>query len=147
MGIKDAAIGSAELNGVVWANRKPKSSGIFGVRTRPRPAMSKTSSTVKISLIAIERINWKAVPPIGVARLIEEFPTRGFPRAIFEGECSVQYIVDGRRYTLWAASGYLDPDARWVADKVRDCPVARYSVHYNPQDPSDASAERVEVLH
>jgi len=91
------------------------------------------------------RANWPqtAGTPIGT-RVIQEPPTPRFPKAIYVGQCSVEYVVHGKRYAVWAASGYLDPDAAWVADRVRDCPVSRYAVHYNPQDPSDASAERLD---
>lgn len=88
------------------------------------------------------RANWPqtAGRPIGT-RVIRQPPTRRFRQARYVQQCSVEYVVDGKRYTLWAASGYLDPDATWVVHRVRDCPVSQYAVHYNPKDPSDASAE------
>ena len=64
--------------------------------------------------------------------------------ALYVGECSVEYIVAGKRYTVWAASGYFDPNPTWMADRMRTCPVSHYAVHYNPDDPSDAFAERLD---
>ena len=55
MGIKPLPIWSAELNPIFWAHRKPKLSGSFGARIKPHPVISNTSSTVKISSIAIVR--------------------------------------------------------------------------------------------
>jgi hypothetical protein len=90
-----------------------------------------------------KRANWPQVEgrPVGT-RVIKDPPTPRFPTTLYVGECSVEYIVAGRRYTIWAGSGYLDPDLNWITDKLRDCPVPRYAVHYNPRDPSDASAKR-----
>ena len=65
-------------------------------------------------------------------------------RALYVGECSVEYTVEGKQYTVWAASGYLDPDQHWMAEKMRACPVYHYTVHYNPKDPSDAFAEKLD---
>jgi hypothetical protein len=79
-------------------------------------------------------------------RTVKNPPTRQFPITTYVGECFVEYTVAGKHYSIWAASGYLDPDPTFIADRMQVCPVSRYAVHYNPQDPSDAFAERVDEM-
>jgi hypothetical protein len=64
---------------------------------------------------------------------------------MYVGQCLVEYTVHGKRYSLWAASGYLDRDRNFIADKMRECPVPLYFVHYNPKNPADALAIRADV--
>src|SRR5579864_2666531 len=92
-----------------------------------------------------KRANWPQTKgtPKGT-RVIKEPPTPRFITPLYVGQCSVEYTVGGKQYTLWAASGYLDPDSAWVADRMQECPVSRYVVRYNPENPSDASAVRVD---
>ncbi len=77
-------------------------------------------------------------------RVVTDGPTPRFPVTMYIGQCSVEYTVAGKQYSLWAGAGYLDKDSKWIADKMREYPVSSYVVRYNPQDPSDASAERLD---
>ena len=36
----------------------------------------------------------------------------------------------------------MDPERKFVAERMVVCPVSHYSVHYNPEDPADADAHR-----
>ena len=92
-----------------------------------------------------KRASWPRTngEPTG-ARVVTEAPTERFPVTMYVGQCSVGYTVAGRRYSIWAASGYLDPDVKWMADRMHECPVSQFVVHYNPQNPADATAERID---
>jgi hypothetical protein len=59
---------------------------------------------------------------------------------MYVGQCLVEYTVAGRRYTVLAGGGYMDPERKFVAERMVECPVSHYSVHYNPEDPADADA-------
>jgi len=63
---------------------------------------------------------------------------------MYVGECSIEYVVDGKRYSVWAKSGYLDPDPQFVSDRMDKCPATEFAVYYNPKDPSDAQVERLD---
>jgi hypothetical protein len=78
-------------------------------------------------------------------RVVRETATRTFPYAAYGGECSVKYTVDGKDRFLWVGTGYMDPDPGVMADKMQECPIPRYVVHYNPKEPADAVAERFEA--
>ena len=90
-----------------------------------------------------KRDEWPQVrgTPTGT-RTVKEPPKILFYMTIYSGECSVEYTVAGKRYSVWDPSGYLDPNPKWVSDHMQQCPVSRYVVHYNPEDPSDAFGER-----
>jgi hypothetical protein len=91
------------------------------------------------------RRNWSEVRGSPTTtRTVKNPPTERFPITMYGGECSVEYTVAGKHYSIWAASGYFDPDPKFIGDRMQVCPVSRYAVHYNPQDPSDAFAERVD---
>ncbi len=77
-------------------------------------------------------------------RIIKEPPTKAIPTGMYIGQCSVEYVVAEKRYIVWAASGYLDPDVKWIADRMHECPVSRYAVHYNPLNPGEATATRLD---
>jgi hypothetical protein len=82
---------------------------------------------------------------VGIARstrVTRHPPLENFPITMYIGECQVEYFVDGKRYSLWASSGYEDPDPKFIADRMVECPASRYWVQYNPANPSEASAER-----
>jgi hypothetical protein len=61
---------------------------------------------------------------------------------MYVGECSVEYTVGSKRYAVWVGAGYLDPDPKFVSDKMEECPVSHWVVHYNPSDPADGYASR-----
>jgi hypothetical protein len=75
-------------------------------------------------------------------RIVEEPPQPRFTIRLYVGQCLVEYSVAGKHYTVWAGAGYLDRDRSFVADRVKVCPISQYVVHYNPRDPSEASAKR-----
>jgi hypothetical protein len=92
-----------------------------------------------------KRANWpqtKGTPKR--TRVVTQAATRQFPITVYVGQCSVEYIVADRQYSLWASSGYVDKDLKWIADRMQECPVSQYVVRYNPVNPSDASAERLD---
>jgi hypothetical protein len=92
-----------------------------------------------------ERASWPETNGKPTAtRVIAEGPTERFPITMHVGQCSVDYTVGGKHYSLWAASGYLDPDLKWMADRMRECPVSHFVVHYNPANPAEAFAERTD---
>jgi hypothetical protein len=86
---------------------------------------------------------WPQVPgrPIGT-RIVKESPTPRFRVTMYVGECSVEYTVGSKRYAVWVGAGYLDPDPKLVSDKMEECPVSHWVVHYNPSDPADGYASR-----
>ena len=88
----------------------------------------------------LPRVNGKAVS----TRVVKDPPTQRFTITMYVGECSVEYIVGGKKYALWARSGYLDPDLKFISDKMQECPVSRYVVQYNPQNASEAFAEQLD---
>jgi hypothetical protein len=89
------------------------------------------------------RETWPAVKGIPTGtRVVKEPPTQRFPITMYVGQCSVEYFVQGKRYSVWAASGYLDPDPKFVSDRMGDCPASDYVVRYNPHNPSEAYGER-----
>jgi hypothetical protein len=91
------------------------------------------------------RENWPSAngSPTGT-RIVREPPTERFPITMYVGECSVEYTVADKQYSVWVASGYLDQDPKFIADKMQECPVSRYAIHYNPQNPADSFGERLD---
>jgi hypothetical protein len=67
-----------------------------------------------------------------------------FPHTMYAGQCSIDYVVQGKHYSTWANSEYMDQDARFISDRMNTCPSTHFAVHYNPKDPSDAVAERLD---
>ena len=86
------------------------------------------------------RADWPEVrgTPIDTRIVLES--RRNGPFQMYVGQCLVEYTVAGRRYTVWAGGGYMDPERKFVAERMVECPVSHYSVHYNPEDPADADA-------
>jgi hypothetical protein len=135
-------------------------------RHGPEPAYDPKGSWMYISVIGVvalvmvavvitpyfrerserKRASWPQTKgtPTGT-RIIKEPPTPRFPIAIYIGQCSVDYTVAGKGYSLWAGAGYVDRDSKWIADRMQECPIAHYVVHYNPRDrqthlPNDSSS-------
>jgi hypothetical protein len=89
-----------------------------------------------------KRDEWPQVrgTPTGT-RTVKEPPKILFYMTIYSGECSVEYTV--AETVLCLGSIRLSrPQSKWVSDHMQQCPVSRYVVHYNPEDPSDAFGER-----
>ncbi len=105
-------------------------------------------SSYFVQKIEQRRGNWPqtAGKPIQT-RVIQEPPTLKFPKALYVGQCMVEYVVEGKRYAVWTASEFRSADASWVTDKVLECPASRYVVRYNPNNPSDATAEQLADPH
>jgi hypothetical protein len=78
-------------------------------------------------------------------RIVRRAPTgRNFPFIVYVGECAVEYSVAGKKYSVWVPSGYASPDPKFIFDKVQECPVSRYAVHYNPKNPGEAVAKGID---
>jgi hypothetical protein len=64
---------------------------------------------------------------------------------MYQGEYQLRYTVDGHDHYIWVNSGWADADRQFVQGKVdanansRDCD---FRIHYNPNHPSEAVAER-----
>jgi hypothetical protein len=90
-----------------------------------------------------EREQWPTTTGVPIDTRVEELPpSRSFIRPFYVGQCLVQYTVAGRRYLIWAGSGYMDADRRFVEERVINCPVDHYLVHYNPKQAADSYASR-----
>lgn len=89
------------------------------------------------------RSKWPEVSgaPTGT-RVVQEPANRSFSLPMYRGECRVKYLAQGKEYTIWAASGFLSSDAKFIADRMEECPTSNFLVHYNPENPQDAVAER-----
>jgi hypothetical protein len=90
-----------------------------------------------------EREQWPTTTGVPIDTRVEEIPpSRSFIRPFYAGQCLVQYTVAGRRYSVWAGSGYMDIDRKFVEERVTNCPVDHYFVHYNPKQPAESYANR-----
>jgi len=77
---------------------------------------------------------------IGARAVRETVSPRG--PYIYRGEYRLEYVVNGRRYSVYASSPYLDEEEAFVLQKLKDLPTAcEYSIYYNPSDPTQAHAE------
>jgi hypothetical protein len=67
------------------------------------------------------RENWPSATgsPTGT-RIVREPPKERFPITVYVGECSVEYTVADKQYSVWVASGYLDQDPKLIADKMSE---------------------------
>lgn len=75
------------------------------------------------------------------SRVVKEPPTEAFHTTMYVGQCSVEYIVEGKTYSLWAGSGYLDPDPTFMSERLDDCIGWKYIIRYNPRNPNEAYAQ------
>ena len=88
--------------------------------------------------------SWPSTPGTSIdTRVVEQPMTkslfRGLHGRLYVRECLVAYSVVGKQSSLWiqVRSG---TDLTFIAEDMRKCPSGPFTVHYDPQQPSNAHA-------
>lgn len=93
-----------------------------------------------------EKRNWPSTKGVPIdTRIVKDPPTQRFTMTMYHGECSVRYVVAGKTYSVWTGADYMDPDRNFVAERMGECPIRCFVVHYNPVDATDAIARNCDA--
>jgi hypothetical protein len=72
----------------------------------------------------------RVVGKASASRVVEKPPTENFHTTMYVGQCSVEYMVEGKTNSLWAGSGYLDPGAEENTMKATPEEIKQHDEEY-----------------